>query len=341
LKKESLLIFVFAVAVTGLWAWFEFRRPDRPAANPTESKPAQYAEYYKLGDDRSEADKLTWGDVPKAASYLSDRALQTGRFLDQSADAKRPEAVYLRGLILLARNQPGDAAKAFCGIGPEKIPPTLLYAPWRLFGEWVPGEANPFEGPLFQAADEGLLPPLVAARVFSAKRRFDKALVEYLKGDPSMWTSRDLDCFRLMLADEDTKKEAGTVLLAAFKKGRIPDGLKPSAATLILGETGNKPTTEMLRDFIAKNPDAAAVAEETIRSLTDDRRLFIEKKFAELVAKHRGDRLESQIDESAILLTIASASAGDTEAFARWSGELQRRFPQKDVAAWIQSLANP
>ncbi len=253
-------------------------------------------------------------------------------------DSKRAEVLYLRATLLLSRERASEAAAIFRSMAPEGLPPDLLYMPWRLLGEMSPAESNPYTAPIAEAAKAGQLPPLLEARVLAAQGLFDKALQSYLRTAPSEWTSLDLADFRIMLTDESTRNEAGTVLLAAFKGGKLSPEMHSAAAGLLLRKGGDPPK-EKLRAFLENNPEAAAAAEKTMASLIDDRKMFLEEKFRELTEKHRAAKPESLIDESIILLTIASANS-DKESFERWSSELQRRFPQDEVTVWINSLAS-
>jgi len=339
--KETLLIFVFAVSVITVWAWQEFRGTQPPASPSASTPPTPAHLYFKLGNEKSAIDKLTWDDIPGAVSYLSERNRQADQFLEDAKDSQNAKAAYLRGLLLLGRNQPAEAAASFRGIAAGTLPSPLLYAPWRLMDELQPQAGNPFRSAMLQAADEGAVAPLIAARVFSAQGRPDKAIESYLKTDPGAWTPHDIGCFRFLLADEASRNEAGAVLLAALKGGKLPAGPRELAARLLLAEQANQADPPKLKEFIKNNPEAATAAGRLIRSLTEDRKLFVEQKFSELLEKRRADRPEALIDESILLLTIASAGVSDTEAFGKWSRELQRRFPQPEVESWIQSLANP
>lgn len=341
-KTAPWTIGLFALASLGAWVWYEFRPAGMPAEAGSTSDSVESAgtkpALALLGSDPRILESLKWPDVPEAAEYLAGRPVQSSRFLAETADSPRPEVLYLRAALLLALERAPEAAAIFRSLAPALLPPELLYAPWRLLTEISPAEANPYAAPIVEAAKAGRLAPLPAARVLVSQGIFDKALASYLRTDPALWAPVDLEGFRLMLVDESSRNEAGTILLAAFKGGKLSPGMRSAAAGLLLRK-GGPPPEEKLRAFLENNPAAASAAAKAVASLLDDRKMFLEEKFCELVEKHRISKPESLIDESVILLTIASAAA-DKEAFGRWSRELQRRFPQDEVTAWIKSLAS-
>ena len=342
MKTPSWTIGLFALASFGAWVWYEFRSPvstrqreDPVSAESAEVKPA----FALLGSDPDILNRLQWSDVAEAVDYLAGRPVQASRFLAETPDHPRAEVSYMRAALLLALERAPEAVAIFRSMAPDSLPPDLLYVPWRLLGEIFPGEANPFTTTILAAAKAGRLPPLQMARVLVSQGHFDKAMESYLRTDPAQWTSFDMEGFRLLLADESSRNEAGAILLAAFKGGRLSSETRPTVAALLLRKGGGPPPEAKLREFLERNPEATAAAAKAVASLLEDRKMFLEEKFPELIAKHRASKVDSLIDESVILLTIASATT-DKEAFGRWSRELQRRFPQDEVTTWIKSLAN-
>lgn len=343
MRKEPIVIGLFAVVAVAGWALLELRHAGSGQADKRPQPPGNIAVASSLlANDERLIETLTWEQIPQAAYDLGDWNLQTKQFMAKSAPSGSGPVLYLRALLELGRNQPEEALREFSKIDPAAIPAALLYAPWRLWQTARPDEASPFDAPFFAAADAGHLDGLLTARADARRGKFKEALQRYLETDPAAWASVDVENFRAMMADEAFRNEAGTVLLAAFKGGKLPEAIRASAASLLLGQApaeGVDPAR--VAEFFNANPEAVAIAEETVRSLSEDRRLFAEEKFPDLVAKHAEGKPDALIDETVILLTIASSATGDKEAFGRWSQELSRRFPQPEVTSWIESLANP
>lgn len=346
MKKETIAIVVFALVVVGVWAWLEFR-PTGPvpgSQNLPESAPA--GRNVLMGATVIQRDwaplaEMSWEDIAPTAAYLAENGLLAQRFIEETGTVENAPARYLRGMVLLGQEKPPEALAEFAKVPTGEIPLLYLYAPWRLQLVLQPNQENPYSPALFTAADEEKLPPLIAARVWTVRAEFSKAIENYLRADPAGWATVDLENFRLLMADEAYRNDAGTLLLGAMKAGTVPEALRAESANLLLGRTPSAPNPEKIREFFETNPEALKIAEEVLRSLLEDRALFVQEKFSELVARHEKSIETEQIDESVLLLVLAAAAVPDQTAFDRWSQELRRRFPQPEVAEWIESLKNP
>lgn len=341
-RKETLAILIFAMAVLAIWAWYEFRPVPVPGAAPPPPPPAKgvnrLADVTVLQRNWSVLDELTWNDLNATAAAFAGQELLRRRFLEETAESPHPPTIYLRGLIALANDDPQQAAKDFSRLTPEELPTALLYAPWRVLAGVRPGEENPFAAPLLRAAEADEIAPLLAARVFAFEAAPTKALQAYLASDPGQWAELDLEAFRLLLLDEAARNDAGNLLLAAFRGGRLPEALRPQVARLLLQGAQAAAVGPQLKDFLASNPEVRAVADEVLISLLEDRKLFMEEKYADFLAKHRSSETGGLIDETVILLVLAAAADPQGEDFSRWAQELSRRFPQPEVTAWLESL---
>lgn len=343
MRKEPLAIFIFAGAVLAIWAWYEFR-PAGPVA-PIQTEEVLARGTNRLGDitvlnrNWSVLEELTWEDLNSTAAAFGGQDLLRQRFLEETSATSHPPTIYLRGLVALANDQPAQAATEFARLAPDELPVALLYAPWRVLSGIEPQVPNAFTAPLLTAANEGKIAPLLAARVFTFEAQPEAALKAYLQTDPAEWTDLDLEAFRILLENEAVRADAGSLLLAAFRGGRLVETVRPGAARLLLAgaETPRNLGPE-LQEFLSTNPAAQTIAEETLISLLEDRRLFLEDKFPDFLAKHRESKPTELIDETVILLVLAAASEPQNPDFFRWSQELERRFPQPEVATWLESL---
>ncbi len=341
-KRESLAVALFAAAVLILWGWMEFR-PDTRLGQGTPPPVVMGRDIASglsvLDRDWTPLESMRWVDVGPTSSGFGANGPLRQRFLEETTGATHPPMVYLRGLMLLTDNRPAEALAEFSRADLSEAPVEMLYAPWRLRSTLETDAPNPYTDRLVQAAREGTLTPLTAARVLAFTGDRSTALTRYLQTDPAGWTSFDVECFRLLRADEASAAETTGMLMAALRAGRIPAALQPPVARLIRNQP--EPPAEIgpkLVRLVQENPEIRALAEKSLISLLEDRRLFLEDKHAELLARHEKTPPGEVIDETAILLVLSASALPDQPAFARWSEELRRRFPQPEVAQWLDSL---
>jgi hypothetical protein len=339
LKKESLAVVGFAVLVVGLWLWLEFRpHPPPPAAPLPASLPPGWNALARGLDGWRELD---WADIPPTAAAMGEQTIRRERFLRESATGDHPlPVVYLRGLILLAQNDSAAACGEFLRLPADEIPAAFLYAPWRVVLQEQPESPNPFAAPLLATVAAGEVSPLIAARVRAFTGDHLGALTNYLATDPADWTGFDLRCFRLLLEEEATAADAQFLIAGAWRGGRVPEGLRPALAAMIVspGEPDPQALAQGLEQVLTANPDLLEEAVAGLASLQEDRRLFLREDYRSLLERHAGGDLPV-IDETLLLLVLAAAEEQDATSWGRWSQELSARFPQPEVTAWLQTLA--
>lgn len=342
MKKESVAIVLFAVCVIGLWAWLEFRpQTHHASAQGTPAVVTQGFNALSRGIDGWRT--LDWSEIAATVAAMGEQPTPRERFLRESASGEFSAPVrYLRGLILLATNRPAEAWESFSMIAVEEIPPQFLHAPWRLALDEKAGEPNPFAERTLAAVGAGEIAGLNAARVLAFSGDHPAAVAAFLGTDPAEWTAFDLRCFRLLLEDQAVSEDAQIFLSAAWRGGRLPENLRPAFAEMIVRPymPDAAEMTPRVEALFQENPQLAEAAVLALGSLQEDRKLFMREEFRPLLDRHASQNLPV-IDETLMLLVIAASAEEDAEAWTRWSQELRERFPQPEVAEWLQTLAPP
>lgn len=288
----------------------------------------------KLHDSRT----LTWEAVSAVGAAEDPSALP-----EIPATVTNPPAQYLRALLLLAQTNAPAALAAFEEIGADRIPATHLYAPYRLHGLFRSGQTNPFLPGLQRALAKEQLDPLTAARVQAREGVFDRAVQYYLKTDPARWVRQDLELFRLLLSHEGVAAETRILLEAALRGDRVSPELRAEFRQFQLpvatgGTNADPALTRRLSNYFRQHPAELGLAVTGAVKQLALRRQFLEKKYADILRAHAAAEPTGLADETVLLLVLAAASETNATALDSWSQELRRRFPEKEVEQWLQTL---
>lgn len=284
--------------------------------------------------------RLGWDDVAATVAGTSARAGLRREVLEATNGETRPEVLYLRGLLLLAESRPEESLAAFAAIPTDRIPPAHLYAPYRLHESLRPGQPNPYRAPLVAARRSGTLPPLIAARVAAVEGDLRAALQGYVASDPAQWAQHDVVVFRALRLHAGLSPDAGALLAAALRAGRVPERLRPDLGRL-LAPGGGQSLPELragLKKLLEESPGARQLAVAAVAAQLRARQLFLSRQYETLVREHRASEPTSLPDGTLVLLVLSANQVGDATLTQLWSQELRRRHPEPEVAAWLGGL---
>ena len=164
-------------------------------------------------------ESISWKDVvPTAEGISSDKAF-TRKAIETTAPLLHPPALYLRGLLQLAAEDPQSARATFELIPPDQIPAALLYAPYGLHNALDPRTPNPFLAAMLRAVELAQVKPLIQARVLATDGRMEPALKSYLRTDPADWTTQDAAHLRALRFQAGLANDTAVMLQAALKAG--------------------------------------------------------------------------------------------------------------------------
>ena len=189
----------------------------------------------------------------------------------------------------------------------------------------------------------GTLPPLVAARVAAAEGDLRAALQGYLGSDPAQWAQQDVTVFRALRLHAGLSRDAGALLAAAVRGGRVPSRLRTDLAGLLSpkAEPNLPALREALKVQLAQDPALREIAVAAAAAQLRARQLFLSRRYAALVDEHRAHDVASVPDGTLVLLVLSASRTGESVLGEQWAQELRRRHPEPEVATWLDGLRRP
>lgn len=283
---------------------------------------------------------MRWSDVA-ATARAAHASGATEALVEVAAECDEAPVRYLVGLVELSHNRPERARVAWEGLDPFAIPGDHLYAPWRLVGEIDPTGDNRYDEPLAEAVRRQAVAPLIRARFLSAQASWAEALEAYLRTDPASWTRHDLGFFRRLRTYSPAARDTKILLAAALRGGRVPVSLREPISALIKG-TGDDGQKEILREKLAaklgEDPELARLALAAAACQLELRVAFGESRFEDVLNQSRTADPVEATDETVLLTFLAAVKTGSDQVAEKWSRELRRRNPEKNVKQWIESV---
>ncbi|MEJ6516945.1 MAG: hypothetical protein ACKVKL_14150 [Pseudomonadales bacterium] len=280
----------------------------------------------------------TWQDIPafvelaQASNSANDNAIA-------SIDSENPASIYLKGLLYLSNQDVAAAIDTFDTIALTDLPPSRIYLPFRL-SEARGNADNRYETALRDAALDGFLPPIQTARVGAKIGDLSLALNEYLKSDPSTWSTYDLKTFKLMLLHDGLKREARAIFTAAAKGTRLRDDIKKSLNSLLQDNETDELQITKLMQSLGSDVNAQRSFASALKTVYKTRSQFVQKEYYELVYSYEDKDTLSVTDEANLLLFLSSVAIKNSDETNRWGHELKRRFQDKEVKTWINHMMN-
>ena len=284
-------------------------------------------------------DTLSWNQVQPTLVDLARNSLRMDRVYAVASASSNAPARYLCGLIALTRENPSGALEFFESIPVATIPPSHLYAPYRLVRTLRPDTPNPYREPLVANATNHLVNPLVEARVSAMEGFFTGALAAYLRSDPGDWTDLDTALLSLMRNHAGMTRDVESTVGAALRGGRIPavtaTNLDQRFSVSTATDTG---MVRRLQDGLSRNPDLQDIVRKAATRQLRDQQDFLAGKYGELLGRYRAADPQQQSDKMTIMLTLCAARVKDRAEFDRWSTEIRRRVPDPSVTLWLTTL---
>lgn len=346
MRSRRIWLPVIGVLGPALWLAYELQ-PVSPAAvvRPVESEGRNVlAGTDPRGDDLAPLARMRWADVAITLDAIGRDSMARQRVIAETAGSSKAPVRYLRGLLFLAKGDAAGAAQTFAEIPAVEIPPEHLYAPYRVFVALGKPQENPFREPMRRAVAAGQASTIVAARVLGREGDLPGALQAFLRSNPEQWTSQDLELLEALRRHSGLAGEAITMLKAALKGGRVRESMRKPLVALVSVD-GERVTAGQLQSRVAEimrqdSPVRAPLIAAVERQL-QMRERFLRRDYAGLIATYRPTDARNLPDETLLLLVLSSAQQSATAEFERWSGELRRRFPDRSVASWLQTLPPP
>lgn len=282
---------------------------------------------------------IRWEDVISTAESLSSDPKRRINVLE--ADTSHPPAIYLQALLAMAENRLDFSLEKFSRLRPEEIPAEMLYTPFRLYATLKPTSENPYKAPLMAAVESGKAPPLIIARMNAFEGKLANALKAYFKTDPAQWSNLEIKIFNNFILHAGLHKDATAMIAGALNGGRVPEQLKPQLLNLLPKDGALGKLQELKNNWLkmaAENPEIKKAALKAAEKQLSLRQKFLEKNYQGILKDYHGQPPLEAADETVLILTLAAAKYQDSPAFSIWSQELERRYPNPEVQAWLEKI---
>ncbi len=274
--------------------------------------------------DVTTVSSMGWSDVRVAIQAASGSLVATDYAIGLLGETDNPAATYTRALLLLSKGEQVAAHLLFESLDDEEMAPVLLYAPFRT-AEQLNKDSQRYLTQLRQAAVDGTLPALIAARILARSGQLELALQNYAGTDPQRWTRYDVGSFRLILMNNGLRDDALKLLSGA--SSRMDEALGSQFAQIDIDtplDVGGFASTEL-------GKGASRMAFQT-------RLLFARGEYQAVLDMHSHLASHQVSNESNLLLFVSAAAANNAVAADRWGLELNRRFSDKETSAWIAQI---
>lgn len=292
-----------------------------------------------ISDD--DISSLRWEEVSQMASALPNDPSELERITRLAVGSKASPAIYLGALILFSQKKAEQALITWETLDPSIVPPTFLYAPYRLHQTLRPSDPNPYLPALRKAVSEGKVSALISARIQVRDGELAAALKNYLKTDPADWASYDLVTLQSIGNHEGLAADLSKMVAGALASGRVKSRLAPTLQR-IARQPGTQPDLEafkrnLQRAIDEKTPEGEAVIESAKRMLRD-RKLFLSRHYKALLKLHLEDEPIELPTETALLLFLAAVDLKEQIEVDRWGQELKRRHNDPEVRDWVNEM---
>jgi hypothetical protein len=283
--------------------------------------------------DSATFESLSWDELPGILSHMGTD-VSVAQILGELAELDGEVANYLRGLLLLSEGSIDKAAEQFSLLNPQTIPPSLLYAPFRVLEFRNPPLAKQF----MKVMEDSIyiLPEIQQARLQARQGELKKSLISYGGSDPASWSTLDVQNFGMILRHNGLNRDARILIQGAANGGRLKDNV------LELFRSVDYASEESNADLIAKWVKGGEESKQLlIRSVTESlnrRKLFFSGDYQELVDLHGMQPAASASNETVMLLLVASAAIQQDYSYDKWALELKRRFPDAETHNWVENL---
>ena len=292
---------------------------------------------------REDLAPLRWEEVNQVMAALSPDAAEIKRVSRLAGELNRPPSIYLSALLLVSLKEAEQALALFRTLDPQVIPPSFLYAPYRLHEALQPTDPNPYSPPLRKAVAEGRVPALIRARVQARDGQLAEALHSYLKTDPADWASYDLETLQQIANHQGLAADLSKMVGGALASGRVQPKLAP-ALQRIARQPNTQPDLETfkreLRRAVEAETPEGRIAVESAKRMLRDRKLFLARRYRALLTLHREAEPLNLPTETLLLLFLAAVDLKEQLEIDRWGQELKRRHNEPEVRSWVNEMTS-
>lgn len=287
--------------------------------------------------------ELDWQNLDEMLRIVGKESEKIDQVIQISADAQNPAAMYLRGFALMVNNQPLQALTVFDQLSIRDIPSNFLYPVYRLHQQMQPGSVsfNRYLDTLKRAISSGSVSPLIAARVQAQDGDLYSALSNYLKTDPAQWVTYDVKCIRRISQHSGLFSEVLRMISGAVKSQRLSEKVEEPLRQLLTSEKDSEEVIELKRILekeLVKDSSSGKIAVSSIKQMLDTRSIFLQRDYQKILSKHQDTNPMMVSNESVLILFLSSVQLKNRLEMDRWGQELKRRFPNREVAAWVAEL---
>lgn len=319
---------------------FHLKTPSHSAVNLPET-------VIKSTDDITPSDdKLTepdWQNLDELLGIVGKDSQKRDQVIESSTNRRNPAALYLRGFSLMVNNKPLQALTVFNQLNTKDIPAKFLYPVYRLYSQMQPGSVsvNRYLNALNGAISSGSLSPLIAARVQAKDGDLYSALSNYLKTDPAQWVTYDVECIRRIGQHSGLSSEVLRMISGAVKSQRLSEEVEESLRLLSTSEKDLEEVIEfkrILEKELVQDSSSGKLAVSSIKQMLDNRTLFLQHDYQKILSQHQDTNPLMAPNESILILFLSSVQLKNRLEMDRWGQEIKRRFPNREVAAWVSEL---
>ncbi len=296
-----------------------------------------------LGTSLSLEDAIQLSDFSWVAvdGFLRKRDLEilTDREISMlEASAGSIPGRYLLAFFSMLNERPAKALELFDSIPLDQIPDRYLYPPYRLKRTVRPDESNRYVKPLKNASAGSTISPLIRARFLSMEGDPQAALDAYLRTDPARWVSFDGNCLRKINQHSGLRQELRMLIAGALRSGRVKSALaKRLRAIVISDDVAERLVTfkKRLKRVLDTKGAASDMAFASAKAMLASRKTFLERRYDELLIKHRSANPTAVTTETALLVFLSATALENAAEIERWGQELKRRYPDREVERWV------
>lgn len=287
--------------------------------------------------------ELDWRHLDEMLRIVGKDSEKIDQMIQISAEVRTPAALYLRGFVLMINNQPLQALTVFNQLNIRDIPANFLYPVYRLHRQIQPGSVsvNRYLNALNKAIGSGSVSPLIAARVQAQDGDLYSALFSYLKTDPAQWATYDIKCIKRISQHSGLYSEVLRMISGAVKSRRLSEQVEEPLRRLLTAKIDSEEVIEfkrILENELLTDSSSGKIAVSSIRQMLENRTLFLQRDYQQILSKHQGTDPLMAANESVLILFLSSVQLNNRLEMDRWGQEIKRRFPNREVADWVSDM---
>jgi hypothetical protein len=289
-------------------------------------------------EDAIQLSDLSWAGVD---GFMRKRNVETlnGRDISILEDSVGSiPGRYLLAFFSMLHERPDKALELFDSIPLDQIPDRYLYPPYRLKRSVRPDESNRYVKPLKNASVSSTISPLIRARFLSMEGDPQAALHAYLRTDPARWVSFDGSCLRKINQHSGLRQELRMLIAGALRSGRVKSPLAERLRTIVTSDDVVERVVtfkKRLKRVLDAKGAASDMAFASAKAMLTSRKTFLEKRYDELLIKHRSANPTAVTTETALLVFLSATALQNAAEIERWGQELKRRYPDREVERWV------